>query len=95
MIQRSNLGEDEFFCTCPDHPSGPANVMYDGYQVSFLGVKWLGLGFDHLHPSGIEVEKRVELYLYSPLGASWLVLGELYRTFLLLFGPSSGTFRDK
>jgi hypothetical protein len=68
MIQGSNPGEDEFFCTCPDHPSGPANLIYNGYQVPFLGVKWLELGFDHLHPSRIEVKERVDLYLYPPWG---------------------------
>jgi len=33
---------------------------------SFPGVKWPGRGIDHLPPSSAEVEKRVELYLYSP-----------------------------
>ena len=39
---------------------------------SFPGVKRPGRCFDHL-PA--EVEGRVELYLYSPSGPSWLVIG--------------------
>jgi len=42
---------------------------------SFPGVKRLGLGVDHPPPSSIEVKERVELYLYSPFGPSWYVLG--------------------
>ena len=42
---------------------------------SFLGVKRPGRGVDHPPPSSAEVEERVELYLYSPAGPSWPVLG--------------------
>jgi hypothetical protein len=42
---------------------------------SFLGVKRPGRGVDHPLTSSAEVKERVELYLYSPFGASWLVLG--------------------
>ena len=35
----------------------------------------LGRGLDHPHPSSAEVKDRVELYLYSPFGPSWPVLG--------------------
>jgi len=38
---------------------------------SFLGVELPGRGVDH--PP--EVKERVELYLYSPSGPSWPVLG--------------------
>jgi hypothetical protein len=40
-----------------------------------LGVKRLGRGVDHPPPSSAEVKERVELYLYSPFGPSWPVLG--------------------
>ena len=40
-----------------------------------LGVKWLRRGVDHQPPSNAEVQERVELYLYSPFGRSWPVLG--------------------
>jgi hypothetical protein len=42
---------------------------------SFPGVKRQGRGVDHPLPSSAEVKERVELYLYSPYGPSWPVLG--------------------
>jgi hypothetical protein len=41
---------------------------------SFLGVKRPGWGVDHPPPSCAEFKERVELYLYSTSGPSWLVL---------------------
>ena len=60
---------------------------------SFPGVKRPGRSVDHPHPSSSEVKEKVELYLYSPSGSSWPVIGwtlslpfYLYlRKFLLLF----------
>ena len=40
---------------------------------SFPGVKRPGRGVDHPPPT--EVKERVELYLFSPCGPSWPVLG--------------------
>jgi hypothetical protein len=34
-----------------------------------------GGGTDHPPPSSAEVKERIELYLYSPSGPSWLLLG--------------------
>jgi hypothetical protein len=42
---------------------------------SFTGVKRPGRGVYHTHPPNAEVKERVELYLYSPSGSSWPVLG--------------------
>jgi len=42
---------------------------------SFPGVKRPGRGFDHPTPSSAEVKETVELYLYSPSGPSWPVIG--------------------
>jgi hypothetical protein len=42
---------------------------------SFPGVKRSGCGVDHPPPSSAKVIERVELYLYSPSGPSWPVLG--------------------
>ena len=42
---------------------------------SFPGVKRPGRGVDHPRPSSAEVKGIVELYLYSPSGPSWSVLG--------------------
>jgi len=43
--------------------------------VAFPGVKRLGRGVVHPPPSGAEVKERVELYLHSPSGPAWPVLG--------------------
>jgi len=47
-------------------------TMGTGY---FPGVKRPGRGVDQPPPSSAEVKERVELYLYSPSGPSWPVLG--------------------
>jgi len=49
---------------------------------SFTRVKRPGRGVDHPPTSSAEVKERVELYLYSPYGPSWPVLG---RTLPLLY----------
>jgi hypothetical protein len=52
---------------------------------SFPGVKRPGRGVDHPPTSSAEVKERVELYLYSPSGPSWPVLG---RTLILPLTPN-------
>jgi len=52
------------------HPA--SSTMGTGF---FLGVKLPGRGFDHPPTSGAEVTERVELYIYSPSGPSWPVIG--------------------
>jgi len=42
---------------------------------SFPGVKRPGRGVDHPPSSNAEVTEIVEVYLYSPFGPSWPVLG--------------------
>jgi hypothetical protein len=42
---------------------------------SFPGVKRPGCGVDHPSLTSAEVKERVKLYLYSPYGPSWPVLG--------------------
>jgi len=42
---------------------------------SFLGVKRTVGAVDHPPSSSAEVKERVELYLYSPFGTSWPVVG--------------------
>jgi hypothetical protein len=50
-------------------------LLYSGYRVSFPEVKRPGRGIYHPPPSSAEVKERVELYLYSPSGPLWPVLG--------------------
>jgi len=53
---------------------GAHSAPYTMGNVSFTEVKRPGRGVDH-PPSSAEVKERVELYLYSPPGPSWPVLG--------------------
>jgi len=46
-----------------------------GYWVSFPGIKRPGRGVEHPLPATANAKERVELYLYSPSGLSWPVLG--------------------
>jgi len=55
--------------------SGAHPAYYTIGTRSFLCVKQLEHGTDHPPPSSTEVKKRVELYLYSPSGPSWPILG--------------------
>jgi len=75
MIRGSNPGGGEIFRTLPDRPWGPHSPLYIGYHLVFQMVKRSGRGISHPPPSSAEVKERVQLYLYSPYWASWLVLG--------------------
>ena len=61
----------EIFRTRPDRPWGPPSLP-SGLSRE---VKLPGRGVDHPPLSDAEVEGRVELYIYSPCGPSWPVLG--------------------
>ena len=72
-IQGSSPGWGEgFFCfpECPDRSWGPPSRLYNGYQVSFPGVKRPGRGVYHAPQSSTEVKERVELYAFPPFGPS-------------------------
>jgi len=56
---------------------------------SFPGVKRPGRGVDHPPSSSADVEERVELYLYSPSGPPWPVLGWTL-PYLYLFASQCG-----
>ena len=50
----------------PRRPArGPLSHLYNGYRISFLGVKRQGRGVKHPLPSSAEVKEGVELYLSS------------------------------
>ena len=73
----------EIFRTRPDGPWGPPSLLYNGYRISFPGLKRLGRGVNHTPLSNAEVKERVELYHYFPSGPSWPVVGRN----LLLYVP--------
>jgi hypothetical protein len=54
---------------------GAYTASYAMGTRSFLGVKHPGHDVDHPPPSSNEVKERVELYIYSPSGPLWRVLG--------------------
>ena len=45
------------------------------YSGSFLGVMRMRGGINHLPPPSTKVKERIQLYIYSPSGLSWPVLG--------------------
>jgi len=69
-------GGGDIFLTRPDRFWGPPSLLYNAYQV-FPGGKAAGSwrSVDHPPLSSAEVKERVELYLFSPSGPSWPVLG--------------------
>ena len=67
-----------------DRPGGLSRLFYNGYRVSFPGIKRPGRGANHPLLFITEVKERVELYLYSSSGPSWPALGQ---TFLFVCRP--------
>jgi hypothetical protein len=53
---------------------GPYSLLYNGYRVSFAGVKRPGSDVKHPPTSSAEIKERVELYVYSHSGPSWRTL---------------------
>ena len=74
-VQGSSPGGSDIFRTRTDRPWDPPSLLYNGYRLSFPGLKRPGRGVDHPPSSNAKVKERVELYLYSPFGPSWPVLG--------------------
>jgi hypothetical protein len=62
--------------SAPSRPAlGPTQPPIQWVPGHSRRVKRPGRGVDHPPPSSAEVKERVELYLYSPSGPSWPVLG--------------------
>ena len=71
----SNPGGCEIFRTRPDRPWGLPSLLYNGYRV-FPGGKAAGAQLlTTPSPSKCRGQERVGLYLYSPSGPSWPVMG--------------------
>jgi len=65
-------GGGQIFRTRPDRPTQPPMQWVLGF---FPRGKAAGAWYYHPPPSSAEVKERVELYLYSPSGPSWSVIG--------------------
>jgi hypothetical protein len=88
-VRGSNPSGGEILGTSPDRSWGPPSLLYNGYRV-FHGGKAAGERRWPPTPSSAEDKERVELYLYSPSGPSWPVLGWTLR---LPFTCGSSHFR--
>ena len=74
MVRGSNPGGGKFSAPLQTGPEAhPAS--YTMGIASFPGVKRPGRSTDHSPPSSAEIKERAELYLNSPSGPLWPVLG--------------------
>jgi hypothetical protein len=64
--KKKTMGARFFAAVQTDPGAHPAS--YNGYRVSFPGVKRPGRGVDHPPTSSARVKERVQLYLYSTRG---------------------------
>ena len=87
-VRGSNPGGARFSAPAQTGP-GAYPTSYTMGTGSLPGVKRPGRGVDHLPLSRTEVKEGVELYLYSPSGPSWPVIGRalplLYCTLFIYF----------
>ena len=68
-------GGGEISRTRSGRPWGPSTLLYNGYRLSFSGVKRPERGVNPPFPSSAEVKVRIELHLYFPSVPLWSVLG--------------------
>jgi hypothetical protein len=71
-----NPSGGKFFPTRPDQSQVPPSFLYNGYRVSFPGVKQLRCGINNSPPSSAKFKERVQIYLYSLSGPSRPVIGQ-------------------
>jgi len=74
MVWGSYFGVVETFRTRPYWPRGSPSLLYNGYRVSFSGVKRPDRGVDYSRPSNAEAVVSVELYFYLPSVPAWRVI---------------------
>jgi hypothetical protein len=73
-VRGLNPGGGEIFCTCPERAWAHTASYTLGIE-SFPGVKCPRRRVDRPPLSNAKVKERMELYLYSPPGPSWPVIG--------------------
>ena len=74
-VRGSNPGGGEIFHTHPDWPWGLPSLLYNGYRV-FPGGKAAGAWcWPPTPPPKCRGHERLVLYLHSPSGPSWPVIG--------------------
>jgi hypothetical protein len=73
-VRGSNPCGSEIFAPFETGP-GAHTASYTMGTGSFPGVKRPGRVVDHPPPPSVEVKERVGLYIYTPGGTSWSVLG--------------------
>ena len=74
-VRRSNPGWGRDFPHASRPALEPSQPPVQGVPGPSRGLKRPGHGVDHLPTSSAEIKKRVKLYIYSPYGPSWPVLG--------------------
>jgi hypothetical protein len=74
-VRGSNPGGGEIFRTRPDRPWGPPRLLYNGYRVSFSGVKRPGRGASHPIPFSCRGSRKDTAVLLHPLGSSRSLIG--------------------
>jgi len=75
MFRGSTPGVGKISRTRPDRPRDLPNFLYNGYGVSFLGENGRVVALTTHPPSSAELEEKVQLYVCSPTGPPWPVLG--------------------
>jgi len=56
---------------------GPLSPLYNGYWVSFQGVKWPGHGIDHPLPSSTKVKETVKPLYDSDLSCVYITYNRI------------------
>jgi len=74
-VQGSNPGGGRDFLHLSRPALEPTQPPVQWVPSLSQGVKQRGRGVDHPPPFSAEVKERVQLYLYSPYGPLWPVLG--------------------
>ena len=85
-IRGSNPGGSEIFRTCPDRPSGPPSLLYNGYRVFSEGKERPGRDADPSPPSSAVAKKEQSYISTSPMGRTACTKPQcLYKGVLYLF----------